>query len=122
MNAILDPEMLADRAGTLDGLGKNGFRLAYVTLDPTDPPLFATLDVEFVNTQALAPLPAKEAFVVAGGVRRNRSAVLVTAVAVVAIAWSLSGSGLAGACRALHRWRRCGSSARRRGSNRSPGP
>ena len=84
MNAILDPEMLADRAGMLDGLGKNGFRLAYVTLDPTDPPLFATLDVEFVNTQALAPLPPKEAFVVTGGVRRDRSAVLVTAVAAVA--------------------------------------
>ena len=84
MNAILDPEMLADRAGMLDGLGKNGFRLAYVTPDPTDPPLFATLDVEFVNTQALAPLPPKEAFVVTGGVRRDRSAVLVTAVAAVA--------------------------------------
>lgn len=84
MNAILDPEMLADRAGTLDGLAKNGFRLAYVALDPTDPPLFATLDVEFVNTQALAPLPPKEAFVVEGGVRRNRSAVRVAAVAAVA--------------------------------------
>ncbi|MGZ5186926.1 MAG: hypothetical protein ACXWCO_17640, partial [Caldimonas sp.] len=84
MNAILDPEMLAERADSLDGLARNGFRLAYVALDPTDPPLFATLDVEFVNTRALAPLPPKEAFVVAGGVRRNRSAVLVTAVAAVA--------------------------------------
>ncbi|MEP7300229.1 MAG: baseplate J/gp47 family protein [Caldimonas sp.] len=84
MNAILDPEKLAERADSLDGLARNGFRLAYVALDPTDPPLFATLDVEFVNARALAPLPPREAFLVEGGVRRKRSAVRVSAVAAVA--------------------------------------
>ncbi len=84
IDAILDPEMLAERAESLDALGRNGFRVAYVALDPTDPPLFATLDVEFVNTGALAPLPPKEAFVVSGGVRPGRARVAVTAVAAVA--------------------------------------
>jgi hypothetical protein len=84
MNAILDPEVLAERADTLEGLGRNGFRLAYVALDPSDPPLFATLDVEFVNAQALTPLPPPQGFLVSGGVRRQRAAVRVIAVAAVA--------------------------------------
>jgi hypothetical protein len=80
---ILDPEQLAQRARELAAKGRNGFAQAYVTLDPTDPPLFATLDVEFVNTVALASLPPGEAFVVEGGVRRSRSAIRVSAVAAI---------------------------------------
>lgn len=81
---ILDAELLAERASTLEATGHNGFALAYVTLDASDPPLFATLDVEFVNAIALATLPPREAFTVEGGVRRNRQNVQVTAVAAIA--------------------------------------
>ena len=81
---VLDAELLAERAAALAAAGRNGFSLAYVTLDASDPPLFATLDVEFVNTVALAPLPPREAFAVEGGVRANRRHVLVAAVAAIA--------------------------------------
>jgi Baseplate J-like protein len=83
-NFILDAELLAERASRLASTNHNGFSLAYVTLDASDPALFATLDVEFVNTFALATLPPREAFQVEGGVRRNRQNVQVTAVAAIA--------------------------------------
>lgn len=81
---VLDAELLAERAGTLATAGRNGFALAYVTLDASDPPLFAMLEVEFVNTVALASLPPRAAFAVEGGVRANRRNVQVTAVAAIA--------------------------------------
>ena len=80
---ILDAELLAERASRLESTGHNGFTLAYVTLDASEPPLFATLDVKFVNAQALATVPPRQAFVVEGGVRRNRQNVQVTAVAAI---------------------------------------
>lgn len=81
---ILDAELLAERASTLESTGHNGFSLVYVKLDASEPPLFATLEVEFVNTIALATLPPRDAFTVEGGVRRNRQNVQVTAVAAIA--------------------------------------
>lgn len=77
---VLHPERLEERASDLLARGANGFRLAYVTLDATDPPLFAWLDVEFINANALAALPPREAFVVQGRVRRHAPGVSVTEV------------------------------------------
>lgn len=66
---IQDPERLADRARALDGLGRNGLRLATLWLDSASPPAFALLTVEFHTAHGLAVLPPPEAFVVSGGQR-----------------------------------------------------
>jgi baseplate J-like protein len=80
MDRILDAEQLIARAESLAARGANGLRLAYVALDAADPPAFAWLDVEFFNSIALSPLPAKEQFLVEGGIRRTAGAVAVTEV------------------------------------------
>lgn len=77
---VLHPERLEERAAGLSARGANGFRLAYVTLDPTDPPLFAWLDVEFINANALGALPPPEAFAIQGPSRRHGGPVRVTEV------------------------------------------
>ncbi|NML16832.1 putative baseplate assembly protein [Azohydromonas caseinilytica] len=79
-DAVLHPERLIARARALDGKLANGLRLAYLTLDPADPPRFAWLDVEFFTDHQLSPLPPREIFEVQGGVRRGRAAVAVTQV------------------------------------------
>lgn len=67
MAVILDPEALAQRAENLGSL--NGFRLAFVGLEPAGNPTHAVLDVEFHNANGLAPLPAAGGFRVSGGSR-----------------------------------------------------
>ena len=79
-HTVLHPERLEERARDLLARGANGFRLAYLTLDPGDPPLFAWLDVEFINGNALGALPPREVFVVEGRVRRHAAGVAVTEV------------------------------------------
>ena len=69
MTTVRNQERLTDRARELDARGMNGFKLAYVTLEPAPKPAWAWLDVEFWNDNALAPLPPKEAFTVQGAQR-----------------------------------------------------
>src|SRR5574341_1309093 len=67
MAAIFDREALAQRAENLGSL--NGFKLAFVALEPAASPTHAWLDVEFHNANGLAPLPAPGGFRVSGGTR-----------------------------------------------------
>jgi hypothetical protein len=67
MTVRFDSEALAARARNLGPL--NGMKLVFVTLDAPPSPAFAQLDVEFYNTNALAPLPATTDFQLSGGTR-----------------------------------------------------
>ena len=67
MTLHFDTEALAARARNLGAL--NGFKLVFVTLDAAPKPDFALLDVEFHNSNHLAPLPAKTDFSLTGGTR-----------------------------------------------------
>jgi hypothetical protein len=62
-----DGEALAERARNLGPL--NGLKLAFVSLDPAPKPAFAWLDLEFHNTQHLAPPPPATLFAIRGGTR-----------------------------------------------------
>jgi hypothetical protein len=64
MTLRFDTEALAARARNLGAL--NGFKLVFVTLPN---PAFALLDVEFYNSNVLAPLPDKTDFKLTGGTR-----------------------------------------------------
>jgi hypothetical protein len=67
MTLRFDTEALAARARNLGAL--NGLKLVFVTLDTPPSPAFALLDLEFYNSNALSPLPAKTDFQLSGGTR-----------------------------------------------------
>lgn len=67
MTLRFDTEALAARARNLGAL--NGLKLVFVTLDTPPSPAFALLDLEFYNSNALSPLPAKTDFQLNGGTR-----------------------------------------------------
>lgn len=77
---VLHAERLAQRAEQLDGLGANGIRLGYISLEPVAKPSFAWLDLEFLNDHGLAAPPPPEAFEVSGGLRPTPTPVRVLAV------------------------------------------
>jgi len=54
MTAILNPEVLAERARNLGAF--NGIDLVFVTLDPATPPAHAVVDLEFHNDNGLAAM------------------------------------------------------------------
>lgn len=72
MTLLFDNEALAARARNLGAL--NGMKLVFLTLDVPPSPAFALLDVEFYNTNALAPLPATTDFQLTGGTRLRAGA------------------------------------------------
>ena len=67
MTVRFDQEALKARARNLGA--PNGINLVFVTLDAPPSPAFALLDVEFHNSNALAPLPARADFRITGGTR-----------------------------------------------------
>ena len=67
MTLRFDVEAWETRARNLGAL--NGFKLVFVTLDTVSEPAFALLDVEFCNSNHLAPLPANTDFILSGGTR-----------------------------------------------------
>ena len=67
MTFRFDPEALQDRAEKLGAL--NGIKLVFVSLEAGPKPTFAWLDVEFHNTNHLAPPPVASKFSISGGTR-----------------------------------------------------